>query len=246
MKILVADDERITRMLLEETLTEWGFEVVSAADGQAAWEALTRPDSPQLAIVDWQMPKMDGVEVCRKVREHIGNALPWLILLTARDTSADIVSGLAHANDYVTKPFDQDVLRARVNVGARVVQAEERLLEMERDRVLAETAGAAAHEMNQPLSILVAMSELLLSKVGADDPIQPHLRSLHDAAERISGIVKKMWAAREYATKPYVRGIQILDFDAAAATGDGDRAGAEPGAQSAPGAQSDVTPEPEP
>lgn len=220
MKILVADDERITRMLLEETLTEWGFEVISVSDGVKAWETLQQPDGPQLAIVDWQMPQMDGIELCRRVREEIGSALPWLILLTARDSSADIVSGLELANDYVTKPFDQDVLRARVNVGIRIVQAEERLLEMERDRVLAETAGAAAHEMNQPLSVLMALSELLVAKVSEDDPLKPHLRSMHDAAARISDIVKKMWAAREYQTKPYVRGIKILDFDAAAGSDD--------------------------
>lgn len=220
MRILIADDDRLSRTLLEETLSEWGHEVVSCADGVTAWQELAHEQGPRLAILDWQMPGFTGLNLCRMIRTKPSSARNYVILLTARDSKADIVSGLeAGANDYVIKPFDREELRARVNVGIRVVELENRLIEMERDRVLMETAGAAAHEINQPLAVLVAMSELLLSKAGEDHPARAQLEALHRAALRISEIVKKMWEAREYSTKPYVRGINILDFDAASSSG---------------------------
>ncbi len=220
MRILIADDDRLSRTLLEETLAEWGHDVVTCSDGEQAWDALAAPDGPPLAILDWQMPGITGLHLCRMVRAEPSSTHHYLILLTARDSKEDIVSGLeAGANDYVIKPFDREELRARVNVGVRVVELEEKLLEMERDRVMTATAGAAAHEMNQPLAVLVGMSELLLSKAPEDATSRRPLEAMHEAALRISNIVKQMWDAREYSTKPYVEGIHILDFEASSPNG---------------------------
>jgi len=128
MKILIAEDDPSSRELLERTLIRWGYEVVAASDGVEAWEALQGPDAPRLAVLDWMMPRMDGIEVCRRVRETPETANLYIILLTAKPSKEDMVTGLdAGANDYVTKPFDRAELRARVRVGARMVDLQESL-----------------------------------------------------------------------------------------------------------------------
>lgn len=128
MKVLIAEDENISRHKLKSILTKWDYEVISCSNGKEAWEILQKTDAPKLAVLDWMMPEMDGVEVCRKLRE-IGPQNPvYIILLTMLSEKEDIVKGLdAGANDYVTKPFDQNELRARVHVGCRVVQLQEEL-----------------------------------------------------------------------------------------------------------------------
>jgi len=123
VRILIAEDDRVSRRLLEARLLKDGHEVVLAEDGAQAWEALQKDPSILLAILDWNMPGLTGPEICRSVRQIQTDQPPYLILLTSRDTREDIVSGLqAGANDYVTKPFDFDELRARVQVGERVIQ----------------------------------------------------------------------------------------------------------------------------
>ena len=128
MRTLIADDDRIAAEVLARTLARWDFEVTIARDGAEAWDALQKPDAPSLAILDWMMPKLDGPEVCRLVRTETPNAHAYLILLTSRDTSADVVVGLdAGADDYLVKPFDPAELLARVRVGIRVLGLQERL-----------------------------------------------------------------------------------------------------------------------
>lgn len=118
----------VSRRVLETTLFKWGHEVIVTCDGVEAWETLQREDAPVLAILDWMMPGMDGVEVCRRIRQMGSSTPPYLLLLTAKVNKADIVSGLnAGADDYVTKPFDREELHARIHVGARVLQLRKRL-----------------------------------------------------------------------------------------------------------------------
>ena len=128
MKILIADDDRVSRRLLEARLLKDGHEVVVAEEGNQAWGALQQDPTTPLAILDWNMPGMTGPEICRRARQIKTDQPTYLILLTSRDTRQDIVSGLqAGANDYVTKPFDFDELRARVQVGERVLQLQKAL-----------------------------------------------------------------------------------------------------------------------
>jgi CheY-like chemotaxis protein len=128
MKVLVADDDRIAAAVLAQTLSRWEFDVTVVADGADAWRHLEGASAPTLAVLDRMMPGLDGAEVCRRVRRDLPNANMYLVLLTSLDSGQDVVSGLdAGADDYVTKPFDVDELRARINVGVRVVSLQEKL-----------------------------------------------------------------------------------------------------------------------
>ena len=130
MNILIAEDDPVSRRILEETLINWGYEVSVTADGREAWDVLRSPDAPPLAILDIMMPEIDGLEVCRKVRQLPCATPPYLILLTAMNSKDDVVRGiLAGANDYLTKPFHRDELRARVGVGAQMLSLQKTLAE---------------------------------------------------------------------------------------------------------------------
>jgi phosphoserine phosphatase RsbU/P len=124
MRVLIADDDPISRRLLEVSLKQWKHDVIVTSDGTQAWQTLQQPDlAPPLLILDWLMPGLDGVELCQRVRETPALEMSYIILLTQRGTRQDMVEGLeAGADDYLTKPFDPDELRARIQVGARVVK----------------------------------------------------------------------------------------------------------------------------
>ena len=121
MRILIAEDDPVSRRVLETTVRKWGHEPVIATDGVMAWSVLQSKDAPPLAVLDWMMPRLDGAELCRRVRESGSHT--YLILLTAKGGKDDLVTGLdAGADDYVVKPFNRDELRARLAVGVRVVE----------------------------------------------------------------------------------------------------------------------------
>jgi DNA-binding response OmpR family regulator len=123
MRILIAEDDDVSRRELTTLLGRNGHEVMVVVDGTEAWRAFQEESPPQLAILDWMMPKMDGVDVGRLVRQAPALSGAYLILLTLRASKEHIVEGLeAGANDYVAKPFDREELLARVNVGVRIVQ----------------------------------------------------------------------------------------------------------------------------
>jgi two-component system cell cycle response regulator len=130
MRILVAEDDAISRTLLERTLQRAGYEVISVDDGAKAIAELIKQDAPRLALLDWIMPEKDGVEVCREVRRRKEQAYRYLILLSSRESKGDIVAGLeSGADDYLTKPFDVDELKARLRTGHRILELEDHLVE---------------------------------------------------------------------------------------------------------------------
>jgi diguanylate cyclase (GGDEF)-like protein len=130
MKILVAEDDLVTRRMLEAYLMKWGYEVVMVADGQQAWQILQRENAPRLALLDWMMPEMDGMSVCREARRLNLQPYIYLILLTSRKYQEDVIAGLeAGADEYLTKPFDPVELRARLRTGARIVELQDSLIQ---------------------------------------------------------------------------------------------------------------------
>jgi len=135
-RILIAEDDTVSRYLLQRLLTQEGYSVVAARDGNEAWQALQVDSPPPIAILDWMMPGLDGLALCRKIRASRQLRATHIILLTARQEKDDLVQGFdAGADDYVTKPFENEELRARVRVGARIVglraELEERVAELE-------------------------------------------------------------------------------------------------------------------
>jgi DNA-binding response OmpR family regulator len=130
MRVLVADDEATTRHLIQATLEGWGFQVLVAVDGWEALRVLQGSKGPEIAMLDWMMPEIDGLDVCRRMRATMPNAGTYIILVTARGGLENVVRGLeAGADDYITKPFDPRELRARLHVGVRIVQLQKALME---------------------------------------------------------------------------------------------------------------------
>ena len=128
MKILIADDDLTSRIILATALEKHGFEVQQATNGLEAWTALDRTGAPRLAILDWIMPGMEGVEICRRVHAKKMERPPYLILLTTREEKISVAEGLkSGADDYLTKPYDPIELIARVEVGCRMIALQERL-----------------------------------------------------------------------------------------------------------------------
>ncbi len=130
MKILIGDDSLTQRVMLDAIVRKWGFEAVLAEDGQQAWDMLSAPEAPRLVLLDWEMPGLDGLEVCRRVRARQDRDPPYILLLTSRSDTADIVAGLdAGANDYIPKPFENTELHARLRVGQRMLDMQRELID---------------------------------------------------------------------------------------------------------------------
>ena len=128
MRVLIAEDDSTSRVLLSGALEKWGYDPLETADGNTAWSILGQPEAPLLVILDWVMPGMDGMEVLRRVRTLDTDHPPYVLILTSKQGKKDIIAALdAGANDYLVKPFDPDELRARVQVGRRMIELQEAL-----------------------------------------------------------------------------------------------------------------------
>ncbi len=157
MKLLIAEDDLTSRTMLTAVTRKWGYEPVVTEDGEIAWQALQEDDSPRLMLLDWEMPRLSGVALCRRIRQRETNDPPFIILLTVRKNTVDIVAGLeAGANDYIAKPFDSAELRARLQVGQRMLN-----LQSELNRVQEKLAFQASHDPMTGLMNRRAVMELL-------------------------------------------------------------------------------------
>lgn len=163
MKVLVVEDDWMTRLDLESYLRTLGYEVHTACDGESALETLQAEDAPALVILDWLMPGLSGLEVCRKVREAEAATSTYIIMLTVKNASEDVIAGLeAGADDFVSKPFVREELRARLNAGARIIALQDKL------------AGRVA-ELERALSQIKRLEGLL--------PICSYCKSIRDGEE---------------------------------------------------------------
>ena len=129
MRVLIAEDDPVSRHMLEAFLTKWGYEVVVAGDGHEAWQVLQQDGAPKLAILDWMMPGMEGVQVCRRLRERADYPYVYVLMLTSRDRKRDLVEGIeAGADNYLIKPFDAHELRAHLHAGKRILDLQQELI----------------------------------------------------------------------------------------------------------------------
>jgi DNA-binding response OmpR family regulator len=177
MNVLIADDDPVSRRLLQGYLQRWGHEVVAAADGEEAWRLFQQGDFP-IVISDWMMPGIDGVELVRRIRSRESRGYAYTILLTARSQKEDVVEGMeAGADDFVAKPFDRDELRVRLREGERIVRLEQTLAEQCRalrdaraeleqvDRDLAERAASATREIELHAAAAASALETVLREL---------------------------------------------------------------------------------
>ncbi len=169
MKVLIVEDDPVSMRVLEAFLENWGYEVVTARSGNQAWKSLQGPDAPNIVISDWMMPDMDGLELCSRIRGKEGSGYIYFIIVTAKTRKEDLILGMeAGADDYLVKPFNHNELRYRLKAGRRIIDLEQRILQlantdpltgmlnrrafMERLKAELERSGRE----NAPLSIIMA------------------------------------------------------------------------------------------
>ncbi len=193
MKILIADDSIVSRHLLEATLRKWGYDVMVACDGAEALELLQREDAPALIILDWMMPGMTGVEVCRRIRQRDGEPYTYILLLTSKSQKEDLIEGMeAGADDYITKPFDQNELQVRLRAGTRLVDLQAQLLKAREDLREQATKDSLTRLWNRS-SILaelareVARSEREARPLGVVIVDLDHFKNVNDTHGHLAG-----------------------------------------------------------
>ena len=193
MKILIAEDNAVSRRVVETQLTTWGHEVLSANNGIEAWEILQANDAPPLAILDWMMPGIDGVELCRRVRERTNQLYTYIILLTGKDRKEDVVKAMdAGADDYVIKPPDHSELQVRIRAGCRVIELEQRLIETQEKLKVQATHDSLTGLWNRSAIFDILDRELGRAKRN-ETPISigmadlDHFKSVNDSFGHIAG-----------------------------------------------------------
>jgi two-component system, cell cycle response regulator len=211
LKILVAEDDCITRRLLEARLTQWGHEVVACADGAEAWEILSSNDAPNLVILDWIMPEIDGVTLCREIRKIGRQPYTYVILLTAKTRKEDVIEGLeSGADDYIVKPFDAHELQVRVRAGSRIVHLQQGLVS-----ALAASEYQASHDPLTGLwnrkAVMDALNRELLrsdrenTNVGIIMGDVDHFKRINDVYGHLAGdaVLRELAARMLSAVRPY-------------------------------------------
>jgi DNA-binding response OmpR family regulator len=124
LKVLIADDDPPTRVLLRAAISQWGYQVIEAQNGEEAWNLLQQADAPRLIILDWLMPKIDGIDLCRRIKKSL-EYHPYVILLTQVAGTSNIIKGLeAGADEFLSKPFNMAELRSRLSVASRIINFE--------------------------------------------------------------------------------------------------------------------------
>jgi two-component system, cell cycle response regulator len=223
LKVLVAEDNPFFQSMLRGMLTGWGYDVTMAHDGLEAWQLLETRDAPRLAVLDWMMPGLDGVDICRRVRAAPREPYTYIILLTARTETGDLVEGMdAGADDYLTKPLKAHELRVRLNAGRRIIELQEQLLEAHEElrvqaarddltgllnrrailKVLEDEIARAGREW-QPVGAL--MMDLDFFKKVNDT--QGHLAGdavLHEAAQRIQASIRRYDSVGRYGGEEFL------------------------------------------
>jgi sigma-B regulation protein RsbU (phosphoserine phosphatase) len=218
LKILIADDDFTTRAMLQAVLNKWGYEVIATANGTDAWTAMQQKNAPQMLILDWMMPGMDGPSLCRELRRNEQGDALYILLLTARSGRQDIVEGLdAGADDFIIKPYDSEELRARINVGRRMLDLQAKLREKEKLQGVLEMAGAVCHELNQPLQAVNGYAELLMMNTSENDSKYHMLKKIKLGVERMGQLTQKIMRVSTYRTKEYTnQKSKIIDIENAA------------------------------
>ncbi len=219
LRVLIADDDEAMRDLLEALLIARGHEVLAVENGEealAAYEA----EHPELVILDWEMPKMDGRDVCRAIRASDNGRAAFVLVFTARDGEDDLVSMLdAGADDYIAKPVTAEHLLARLTITERRIQlerarrsAEDALARAQWLAGIGQTTLTVQHEINNPLAALLGHASLL--SLGDPTPEQQaeHISVILDQARRIASVVQRLSKLKDPKAVEYLEGVKMIDL----------------------------------
>ncbi|HXF26181.1 MAG TPA: diguanylate cyclase [Bryobacteraceae bacterium] len=193
MRILIADDSVVSRHMLDATLRRWGHDVVSAASGDEAWNILQQGDAPEIAIMDWMMPGMSGVEVCQRIRDRSSQPYIYIILLTSKNLREDVIAGMdAGADDYLFKPLDEQELRVRLRAGVRVIDLQAQLVAMREDLRVQATRDSLTKLWNRSSILEIFHRELVRSaressSLGVVLLDLDHFKSINDTHGHFAG-----------------------------------------------------------
>jgi DNA-binding response OmpR family regulator len=220
MRVLLADDSALGRRLVEATLTRAGHDVTSVADGEEAVAAFARL-SPPLVILDWLMPNVDGVEACRRIRVLPGGPEAFVLMITARDQSADLVDALgAGVDDYMMKPVTPEMLAARVIIAERRIEqnalrrrAEDALAAAQRLAGIGETTLALQHEINNPLAALLVHAQILVTEA-ATPALKADLDLVVELTRRIADVVRRLSELKAPRSVQYLGASSMIDLAA--------------------------------
>jgi two-component system, cell cycle response regulator len=213
LRVLVADDDRISRTVLTHNLKKWGYEVIVCEDGLQAWNELQEPEAPQMAILDWMMPGMDGIQVCQAVRERPQEPYVYILLLTAKSLKADLLTGLnAGADDYLAKPVDIQELELRLRTGRRILDLQSELIAAREGLLLQATQDVLTGVSNRRAVLETLQSELVRAKrqrvpLGVILADLDHFKSINDTHGHAAGdtVLREASSRMAAALRPYDR-----------------------------------------
>jgi DNA-binding response OmpR family regulator len=219
MRILLADDDEPMRALLEAVLQLSGHEVEAHENGRTVWESFER-NPAELVVLDWHMPEVDGIEVCRRVRAHPAGDRTYLLMITARAQPEDLEHVLdAGADDYLPKPVTPADVLARLRIALKRMEAAARRRDAEdglrRARYLAgigEVALALQHEINNPLTALLSTAYLASNDMISAEEMPESLRVIETQAKRIAEVLKRLQALKEEKSVEYAHGQRMVDL----------------------------------
>jgi len=206
-KILVVDDDQYIRTILQKKFASQGYTVLVANDGEEGLQA-AKIEKPDLIISDWMMPKMDGLEFCRLVKQDEKLRFTYFIILTARDTQDDKVEGIeTGADDFVTKPFNDRELLSRVRAGLRINALQKEISQLQHQKAITELAMTLGHEINNPLGIMMLVLQVLQKRGDHEtiSDIRKELRTVAENGNRIADIVKKLSNLGNPQLVPYLK-----------------------------------------
>ena len=216
MRVLAAEDNPVFQSMLRTMLTKWGYQAVMARDGNEAWHILESMDAPRLAVLDWMMPGLDGVEICRRLRSLQREPYIYVLLLTARTESQDLIEGMdAGADDYLTKPFNAHELRVRIRAGRRILDLQDALRQqathdgltglLNRNSILGKLAEEVSRCQRQCEPVAVLMADL--DRFKSVNDTYGHLAGdavLREAARRLKAASRSYDAVGRYGGEEFL------------------------------------------
>ena len=215
IKILVVDDDVYIRSFLQKRLSALNYDVILADNGEAGLLQANR-ERPDLIVSDWMMPKMDGKEFCQRIKNDENLKYTYFILLTARDTAEDKIEGMElGADDFMTKPFNDKELIARINVGLRITTLQQELAKYQHEKAITEMAVTIGHEINNPLGIMMLTLQVMKKKLGTEraSELPADIDSTLTNGNRIADIVKRLCSLDQLQFKPYLKNSDLNMLD---------------------------------